>query len=62
MTFDPVFSPALVGSFGLFFGFSIGPSIWIIRCPTSSTADHAMLLSASSCAKSAVVIYSLTGS
>jgi hypothetical protein len=40
MIFDPAFSPALVGSFGLFFGFSIGPSIWIIQCPTSSTADQ----------------------
>jgi hypothetical protein len=27
----------------LFFGFSIGPSIWIIRCPTSSTADQEQL-------------------
>src|SRR5689334_15307301 len=41
MTFGPAFSPGPVGSFGLFFGFSIGPSIWTIRCPTSSTADHA---------------------
>src|SRR3954467_5738673 len=40
MTFGPAFSPGFVGSFGLFFGFSIGPSMWIIRCPTSSTADH----------------------
>src|SRR5690348_13675312 len=40
MTFGPAFSPGPVGSFGLFFGFSIGPSIWTIRCPTSSTADH----------------------
>src|SRR3954447_21984810 len=40
MTVGPAFSPELVGSFGLFFGFAIGSSIWTIRCPTSSTADH----------------------
>src|SRR5690349_12168910 len=40
MTVAPAFSPELVGSFGLFFGFAIGSSIWTIRCPTSSTADQ----------------------
>src|SRR4051794_27481620 len=40
MTFGPAFSPESVGSLGLFFGLSIGSSIWIIRCPTSSTADQ----------------------
>src|SRR5690349_24717355 len=44
MTLGPAFSPGPVGSFGLFFGFSIGPSIWTIRCPTSSTADHAEVI------------------
>ena len=36
-------SPEFGGSFGLFFGFAIGSSIWIIRCPTSSTADHSVM-------------------
>src|SRR6185503_8001606 len=40
MTFGPAFSPESVGSLGLFFGLSIDSSIWIIRCPTSSTADQ----------------------
>src|SRR5689334_4076461 len=40
MTFGSAFSPESVGSLGLFFGLSIDSSIWIIRCPTSSTADQ----------------------
>src|SRR3954470_3236862 len=43
MTFGSAFSPESVGSLGLFFGLSIDSSIWIIRCPTSSTADHPLL-------------------
>src|SRR3954471_18534051 len=44
MTFGPAFPPGTVGSCGLFFGFSIVPYIWTIRCPLSSTADHPELL------------------
>src|SRR3954465_2534412 len=46
MTFGPAFPPGPVGSCGLFFGFSIVPSIWTIRCPTSSTADQAEVVAA----------------
>src|SRR4051794_37010468 len=48
MTFGSAFSPESVGSFGLFFGLSIDSSIWIIRCPTSSTADQPVLSMVSS--------------
>src|SRR3712207_5665923 len=40
MTCGAAFSSKVLGSSGLFCGFSIGPSIWTIRCPTSSTADQ----------------------